>query len=388
MKQLLIAAAIVLFGIANMVMLVKTGPTLDPKPVVPLAPLVRVLSVTPETVLMTASTHGTVAPRTETELTPEISGRVMGVSSAMVSGGFFKKGEVLVSVERLDYELALEQAKANLARSDSEVTNARKTNSRQVDLAEKKLASDSATDDALNRLRVTEATLQEARALLAKAVRDLERTDLVAPYDGRVRSKRVDVGQFVNRGNPVATIYATDYVEVRLPIKDKELEFVDVPLAGNTLVHSTNLALVKLNAKFGGDRYEWIGEVVRTEGEIDPRTRMINVVARVLSPYETDGDKPPLSIGLFVGAEIQGQSFDDVVVLPRIALRGDSRVYVVDAENRLQFRDVVVLREADDQIYIQGGLRVGERVCISPLDVVVEGMRVRVPNPGNEVAAR
>jgi RND family efflux transporter MFP subunit len=387
-KQLLIAAAIVLFGIANMVMLVKTGPTLDPKPVVPLAPLVRVLSVTPETVLMTASTHGTVAPRTETELTPEISGRVMGVSSAMVSGGFFKKGEVLVSVERLDYELALEQAKANLARSDSEVTNARKTNSRQVDLAEKKLASDSATDDALNRLRVTEATLQEARALLAKAVRDLERTDLVAPYDGRVRSKRVDVGQFVNRGNPVATIYATDYVEVRLPIKDKELEFVDVPLAGNTLVHSTNLALVKLNAKFGGDRYEWIGEVVRTEGEIDPRTRMINVVARVLSPYETDGDKPPLSIGLFVGAEIQGQSFDDVVVLPRIALRGDSRVYVVDAENRLQFRDVVVLREADDQIYIQGGLRVGERVCISPLDVVVEGMRVRVPNPGNEVAAR
>jgi len=388
MKQPLIAAAIVLFGIVNMVMLVKSGPTMDSKPVVALAPLVRVLAVTPETVLMTSSTHGTVAPRTESELTPEISGRVMAVSSAMVSGGFFKKGEVLVSVEPLDYELALEQAKANLARSESEETNARKSNSRQIDLAKKHLASDSATDDALNRLQVAQATLQEARARLAKAVRDLERTELVAPYDGRVRSKRVDVGQFVNRGNPVATIYATDYVEVRLPIKDEELEFVDVPLTGNTLVDSTNLALVKLNANFGGDRYEWTGEVVRTEGEIDPQTRMINVVARVLSPYETDGDKPPLSIGLFVGAEIQGLSFDDVVVLPRIALRGDSRVYVVDAENRLQFRDVLLLRKADDQIYIKGGLQAGERVCISPLDVVVEGMRVRVPNPGNEVAIR
>jgi len=107
-----------------------------------------------------------------------------------------------------------------------------------------------------------------------------------------------------------------------------------------------------------------------------------------LSPYETDGDKPPLSIGLFVSAEIQGQSFDDVVSLPRIALRGDSRVYVVDAENRLQFRDVVVLREVEDQIYIKGGLRAGERVCISPLEIVVEGMRVRMPNPDNEVAAR
>jgi len=387
-KQLLIATAIVMFGVANMVMLIKSGPTLDPKPVVPLAPLVRVVTVTPETVRMTTSTHGTVAPRTESELTPEISGRVLAVSSAMVSGGFFKKGDVLVTVEPLDYELALEQARANLARSESEVTNARKTNSRQMDLAKKNLASDSATDDALNRLLVTEATLQEAKARLAKAVRDLERTELVAPYDGRVRSKRVDVGQFVNRGNPVAIIYATDYVEVRLPIKDEELEFVDMPLAGNTVVDGANLAVVKLNANFGGDHYEWTGEVVRTEGEIDPQTRMINVVARVLSPYETDGDKPPLSIGLFVGAEIQGQSFDDVVVLPRIALRGDSHVYVVDAENRLQFRDVVVLREADEQIYIKGGLKAGERVCISPLDIVVEGMRVRLPNPTNEVAAR
>jgi hypothetical protein len=127
--------------------------------------------------------------------------------------------------------------------------------------------------------------------------------------------------------------------------------------------------------------------VVRTEGEIDPRTRMINVVARVLSPYETNEDKPPLSVGLFVGAEIQGMSFDNVVVLPRSALRGKSTIYVVDAENRLQIRDIVVLREVNDEVYIQGGLNAGERVCISPLETALDGMLVRVPVPGDEVAA-
>jgi hypothetical protein len=108
----------------------------------------------------------------------------------------------------------------------------------------------------------------------------------------------------------------------------------------------------------------------------------------VLSPYETNNDKPPLSVGLFVGAEISGSTFDDVVVLPRIALRGPSQVYVVDAENRLQFREVEVLREVDDQIYIKAGLQPGERVCISPLETAIEAMPVRVPNPNNEVALR
>lgn len=387
MKQLAIAAAVVVFGVVNMVLLVMSGPKLDPKPVAPLAPLVRVVTAEPQTVQMTSNTHGTVEPRTESELTPEVSGRVIAVSPAMVSGGFFKAGDVLVTVEPLDYELALEQAKAGLARAESEVNNARRANSRQADLQKKNLTSDSQSDDALNRLSVAEATLQEARARLAKAERDLERTELVAPFDGRVRNKQVDVGQFVNRGAPIATIYAIDYVEVRLPIKDEELEFVTVPIAGNSAADETLHAPVRLNASFAGSQYEWLGHVVRTEGEIDPQTRMINVVARVLSPYEPTEDKPPLSVGLFVSAEIEGNSFDDVVVLPRSALRGDSRVYVVDAENRLQIRDVVVLREVNDEVYIQGGLEAGERVCISPLETAVEGMRVRMPVPGNEVAA-
>lgn len=385
MKQIVIAVAIVLFGIGNMVLLVNTGPTLDPKPVAPLAPLVRVMTVNPQSVEMNTSTHGTIAPRTESDLTPEVSGRVTDISASLVSGGFFKKGEVLVTVEPLDYLLALEQAKAGLARAESELDNAQKSNVRQADLGKKNLTSDSSMDDALNRLRVAQATLQEAQARLAKAERDLERTQLVAPYDGRVRTKQVDVGQFVNRGTPVARIYATDYVEVRLPIKDEELQFLDVPLA-NSLNESS--ATVTLSSVFGGARHEWQGEVVRTEGEIDPQTRMVNVVAKVLSPYEANSEKPPLAVGLFVGAKIDGKRFDDIIVLPREALRGTSQVYVVDAENRLQFRNVKVLREVNDQIYIESGLRAGERVCISPLETALDGMPVRIPLPGNEVASR
>jgi RND family efflux transporter MFP subunit len=385
MKQFLIALAIVVFGLVNMAALIMTGPRLDPRPTSPLAPLVRVQTVTPQQVHMTAQTHGTIAPRTESELTPEVSGRVVAISEAMVTGGFFSAGEVLVSIEKLDYRLALEQARASLARTKSELDNARKANARQQDLLKKNLTSDAQSDDAQNRLAVAEASLREAQARLAKAERDLERTDIVAPYDGRVRSERVDVGQFVNRGSPIATIFATDYVEVRLPIKDEELQFVDVPLGTNV---SDEGAPVALTASFGGEEVQWQGQVVRTEGEIDPRTRMVNVVARVLSPYATNNGKPPLSVGLFVGAKISGARIDNVIVLPRIALRGPSQVYVVDAENRLQFREVEVLREVDDQIYIKAGLMPGERVCISPLETAIEGMPVRVPNPNNEVALR
>lgn len=384
MKQWIIAAVVVAFGIGNMVMLYSTGPKLEPKSVQPLAPLVRVMNVLPQQVEMTAETHGTIAPRTESELTPEVSGRVVALADSMVAGGFFKQGDILFSVETLDYRLALEQARAALARSTSELDNARKTSSRQLDLLSKQLTSDSQSDDAQNRLRIAEATLREAQARLAKAERDLERTDIVAPYDGRVRSKRVDVGQFVNRGNPVATIFATDYVEIRLPIKDEELQFVNIPVGTN--VESLG-AEVKLRASFGGEEAEWQGQVVRTEGEIDPQSRMINVVARVLSPYSSEG-KPPLSVGLFVSAEIQGDSFENIVVLPRIALRGPSQVYVVDAENRLRFREVEVLREVDNQVYIKAGLKAGERVCISPLDTAIDAMPVRLPNPTNEVAKR
>lgn len=377
MKRFALPFLIVLGGFGFAAILIVTGPKTETRAPQSLAPLVRILNVSPKTVQLSTLTHGTVVPRTESELVPEVSGRIIAMSPAMVSGGFFSEGEALISIDPLDYEVALEQAKARLTRSQSDLANARTAHKRQLDLARKQSTSASQRDDALNRLRIAQATLREAKALLARAERDLIRTQLIAPYDGRVRKEKVDVGQFVNRGTSVATIYATDMAEVRLPIHDEELAYLELSLvARNTDIE--NPVKVTLRARFAGADHEWQGEVVRTEGELDPRTRMINVIAEVAAPYAQLDDRPPLFVGLFVEAEIHGKQIDNVVVLPRSALRGANRVFVIDTNDRLRFRDVDVLRIVADQVYIRGGLKAGEHVCISALENALDGMSVRV----------
>lgn len=368
---------VLLGGFAVAALLIATGPRVEPRPPVVEAPLVRVLTASPETIQLSVSTHGTVAPRSESELIPEVSGRVTWVSPDLVSGGFFSQGEPLLRIEALDYEVELEQARARLARAESDLANARTAHARQIDLAAQQASSEAQRDDAINRLRVAEAAKRETLGSLAKAERNLARTEILAPYDGRVRSERVDVGQFVNRGAIVATIYAIDFAEVRLPIPDAELAYLDLPLVYDEGETSKPIA-VTLRARFAGQEHEWQAEVVRTEGELDAQTRMVNVVARVPEPYARIEGKPPLSVGLFVEAEISGREVRNIVVLPRSALRGGDRVLIVDADERLRFRAVDVLRVSRDQVLVQGGLEDGDRVCVSPLEIAMEGMLVRV----------
>ena len=382
MKRLILPIVILAFGIGLAVVLLATGPKLTSKPTEVLAPLVRTLPVTMQTVNLSALTHGTVAPRTESELIPEVDGRVIHVNPNLVSGGFFRAGEELLRIEPLDYELALEQARAGLARADSDLTNARKGADRQDDLVKRQLTSAAQQDDASNRLRISEATQRQARALLSRAERDLMRTRILAPYDGRVRSEKVDIGQFVKRGSPVATIYATDYAEVRLPIHDEELAFLNLPL-GPIPAAANAGPTVTLTARFAGAEHQWRGQVVRTEGELDPKTRMINVVAQIHNPYETVGNRPPLAVGLFVDAEIHGKSASNIVIIPRAALRANNQVLIVDANNQLRHRNVQILRQVNEDIYVSAGLIDGERLCISTLDNALEGMTVRTIDTNN-----
>ena len=382
MKRVLLPLIIIIAGFGLAASLIATGPKLEPKPVVSLAPLVRVAMVEPTRIQMTSTTHGTVEPRTESELIPEVSGRITSMSDVMVSGGFFKQNEVLITIDPLDYAEALEQAKAGLARATSELDNAQKAHQRQLDLAARNLTSDEQKDDASNRLSVAKASLRELKARLSRAERDLMRTEIRAPYDGRVRSEKVDVGQFVNRGAAIAMIYATDISEVRLPINDEELAFIDLSLSAEG-ISSNKPVTVSLKANFAGGQHDWQGSIVRTEGELDPNTRMLNVVAQIQNPYEQQHGKPPLAVGLFVEAEIHGATFDNIVVLPRVALRGDNQVYVVDKGGKLRFRKVDVLRIVEEDVYVHAGLAKGELVCISPLDAAIDGMPVRIPDSTN-----
>jgi RND family efflux transporter MFP subunit len=322
LKRLVLPSVIILAGFGLAAVLLGTGPTLTSKPVESLAPLVRIQTVTLKDVALSSLTHGTVAPRTESELVAEVAGRVISVNSNLVSGGFFNAGEELLQIDPLDYELALEQARASIVQAESDLANARRAAGRLDSLSERQLTSAAQQDDALNRMRIAEATLRSSQAQLARAERDLARTRVLAPYEGRVRSEHVDIGQFVNRGSSIATIYATDYAEVRLPINDEELAFLDLPLGpvieGAQTIPATE---VTITARFAGKEHQWLAQVVRTEGELDPQTRMINVVARVESPYAPAAGRTPLAVGLFVDAEIHGRLARDVAVLPRSAVR-------------------------------------------------------------------
>mgnify|MGYP001067849632 FL=1 len=376
MKRIL-PLLVVLGGFSAAALLIATGPQVQPQAAQIVPPLVRILTVQPGTHQFSVRTHGSVVPRTESELVPEVDGRVLRVSPALVSGGFFLKNDVLLEIDSLDYDVALEQARAGMARAKSDLDNERKDHLRQEDLVTNGSISASQLDNSLNRVTIAKATLREARARLARAQRDLARTSITAPYDGRVRSERVDAGQFVRRGEAIGTIYAVDFAEVRLPIHANELAYLDLPISKEGQSLATQ-ATVPPSAEFAGSVHFWPGKVVRTEGELDPMTRMVHVVARIADPYDSPQERAPLAVGLFVDATIYGKTISNATVLPRSALREGNQVLVVDKEDRLRFRAVDVLRLIDDQVYIGAGLAGGERVCVSTLQMTADGMRVRV----------
>ena len=348
-------------------------------------PLVRVVRAEPTDVTLSVRAHGTVVPRTESDLVAEVAGEVVWVSPHLVAGGFFAAGEPLLRIDRTDYELELEAARAELLRAESEHARARLALERQERLRERGAASQARLDDAVRAERVAAAQLRVARARLARARRDLERTEVRAPYTGRVRSESVDPGQWVGRGTRLARVYAVDYAEVRLPVPDRELAFLDLPpLRPEAAGGPERGPEVLLRARFAGRLVEARGRVVRTEGEIDPRTRMVHLVARVRDPYglEEGGREIPLAVGLFVEASVTGRRLTSVIPLPVAALRGEDRVLVVDEDSRLRFREVEVVRREAERVLVGAGLEAGERVAISPLRAVVDGMAVRVAEEG------
>ena len=381
--------ALLALGGLGAVLVSVTRPEAKPQPAEVVTPLVRTVRVATETVQYRVSANGTVMPRTQSDLVPQVAGEVVWVSPSLASGGFFDAGEPLVRIDARDYEAALESARASVTRMRSELGRARTEQKRQRELAQRSVASQAKIDDAENAYRVAEAQLREARAALERAERDVERTELRAPYEGRVRSESVDVGQFVSRGTSIAQLYAVDFAEVPLPIPDRELAYLDLQLGARAPgTEAASGAPVVLRAVFAGREQTWRGRVVRTEGEIDPRSRAVNVVVRVEQPYAED---PPLAVGLFVSAEILGRRLENAIVLPRSALREGrdaDQVLVVDDEDRIRFRTVEVLRAQRGRVVLGSGLAAGERVAVSPLATAVEGMKVRVVADDNEPMAQ
>jgi RND family efflux transporter MFP subunit len=350
-------------------------PEVVPVPYEPIVPTVRVIEVKATTEYLEVSSQGTVQPRSQSELTPEVSGRVVWISPSLVNGGAFREDDILLRIDDADYLTLLERSEAALKRSQVENTLSEDELKRLTSLHQRQLASQQQLDTTRRAAQVDEATLRESRAGMEQARRDLSRTRLQAPFDGLVRSEHVDLGQFVTRGQSIGIIYATDYVEVRLPISADQLSYLGLPISTRGQIPPSLSPPVTVSANFGETRLFWEGQLVRLEAEFDEKSRMVYGVA--LLAIEESEESPILPVGLFVQADIRGRSVEHVIRLPRSAMRDDNQVLVVGSDNRLHFRQVSLLRLEHDDILISEGLEDGERVCISPLQTVVNGMLVK-----------
>ena len=336
---------IVIASVFGAMTLMATAPTIEPNLPEPLATTVRVMPVEPRAMQLTVTSQGTVAPNTESQLIPEVSGRVVWISKALVNGGYFNAGDELVRVEAKDYETSTRRAQATLSRARAEHEHANYEYQRLQSLEQRQLASRSQSEGALRALRVAQASLAEARANAEQADRDLARTTIRAPFTGLVRQESVDIGQFITRGASIATLYANNEAEVRLPIADRQLAFLNLPFKHQGELPQAQQPRVRLTAEYAGRQMTWNGRIVRTEAAIDTASRMVHVVARV----DNADQAAPLSVGLFVNAEIEGLLVDDIVELPRQALRNGNRVLIVDADSRLRYRDIEPLRPGQGQ---------------------------------------
>jgi RND family efflux transporter MFP subunit len=379
-------AVVLAAGAAAGVALIATGPQAERRSPPPALPTVETVTVAPQDYRVVLRTRGTVSPRTQSTLIPEVPGRVVWIAPNLRSGGFFEQGEPLLRLDDTDYANAITVARAELSRA-------------RLALAEEVAQSAQARRDweQLNlegepselvlrrpQLESARADAAAAEARLDQAEADLSRATLRAPYAGRALEKQVDVGQYVAPGTVLATVYAVDYVEIRLPLSDTQVPFADLPerYRDDAQASGTPPAgegpKVLLKARTGDTGPTWKGRVVRTEGTIDLASRQLFVVAQVDDPYARHGDAPPLKVGQFVEAEIQGRRLHGVYVLPRQAVEPEGTVLVVLDDDTIARRPVRIAWRDGDRVVISSGLKAGERVSLTPLPFAADGAKVRV----------
>ncbi|NND44460.1 MAG: efflux RND transporter periplasmic adaptor subunit [Xanthomonadales bacterium] len=346
----------------------------------PKAMLVEVITVEPGQRQFVIQSQGTVRPRTETTLVSEVSGKVVSVAPGFVAGGFFRKGETLLQIDPSDYQTAVKRAEANLASMQARQID-EQARSEQALRDWRNLGREGQPSNLVLRkpqLQDAEANVRAAEADLQKARRDLERTRISLPYDGLIREKRVDLGQYVTPGTPLGVSLAIDVAELRLPLSKNDLAFLDLPEVASA--DSPDTPAVTLTSSEANQSSRWRGRIVRTEGVVDEASRVIYAVARVADPYGLLGtsDQPELRFGTFVRAEIEGRDAGQVFVLPRSALQRDNKVLVADRDDRLQIRSVEVVRAESSQAWIRSGLEDGDRVVMTTIDAPVPGAQLTI----------
>lgn len=384
MKQLILIIALIAGSVALASYLIKTKPEPRKRVRQPSIPVVEVMTPQPQSYTQKISSSGSVEANRSTNIIAEVSGKVTEVTDVFQEGNYFRKGEHLLSIDNTNYrnaiiiataevsqsELALknEQNLANLAVRDFQLLG---NNRRPNEIASRKPHIASAL-----------ATLEASKIRLQQARDDLNKTRIMAPYDGRLLSSNVDLGQYVTPGTQLGQVYSTDYVEVRLPLSLAEYEQLKLPenFSNQQSSRTQDMPEVKFSARYGNNTYEWDGRVVRASPAMDARTRQISVIARIDNPFskKAGSDAPPIKIGQFLQAEIIGTTLRDVYVIPTTSTRQNREVMLYD-EGEVRIQPIEVLAGENDQLVIaQDSIPPQAKLIITPMPSAKSGMKVRI----------
>ena len=358
---------------AAAILLVSTKEAPEQKDEVISVPIINVQTVTPQTLSLNLPSYGVVNPKYKTQLVTEVQGRLLSISANFVAGGVAKKGEQLAIIEPSDYEADLMQAEATLAQATAAL-NEEKARGEVAKIEFKDFGNGLPPELGLRipQLKKEQANVKYAEAALARAQRNLARTVIRAPFDGIIKARNVDLGQYVTLGTNLGELYDTSIAEIRLPLANEDLAYLES-------VDNPETA-VTLTALLAGKQVTWQGEIVRSENVIDEQTRMVYLVAEIHDPYsrnhKTEGQLP-LKYGSFVNAVITGRTVNDVVMLPRHVVR-NGQVAVVSADNIIEIRPVNIIRSDVDNIYIQGSFKANERVSTTSINSLNAGQKIKV----------
>ena len=376
--KIILPIALLTLGIASAWALLAYKPAMPTQTAASEPPVVSIITATPQSLRLDVPSQGIVKPRTEMDLVPEVAGKITYVHPHWEAGGFFAKDDLLVAIEARDYDYAIAEASARIAEA-KRVLLSEQAQAQQARTEWQTLGAGLATPLALREPQLAEARakLQAAEADLSKAKLKRSRCELRAPFAGRIREKTSSLAQFVQPGEKLARLYATDVAEIRLPINSKQLAFVDVPL-GEPKTDAKLQSVVDLTADIAGQTVTWQGRIVRTEGVVDANNGQIYAVAEVTKPYSQTTGQAPLLAGLFVQANIHGKTRQDVFVLPPIAVDTEQQVWLVDNAQKLTRRKITVLRFETERLVVSGDLQADDKVVVSGLPVPIEGMKVKI----------
>ncbi|WP_394129947.1 efflux RND transporter periplasmic adaptor subunit [Shewanella maritima] len=369
-KQIILPFVVISMGVAAFIGIASLKKPPEEKPPVDNTPLVSVQNVEFQPMTFSVSSYGVVNAKYETQLISQVNGEIVYVSDKFVKGGFVKKGEVLAKIDPSDYESNLLDAQAQIATAKATLVQ-EEANAVVAEKEWSRITEGKPTDLSLRKPQLAQAIakLKSAEASLHRAERDLERTLIKAPYDSLIATRDIGLGAYVSRGNSIGLMLGTEVAEVRLPLADKEIQYLESKGVN---------AEVSLIGNFAGNKHEWQGKIVRSEGVVDSKSRMTYLVAQIKDPYGLSSDKRELRYGTYVTAEIEGAHAGEVAIIPRY-LVVNGQVAIMDNDKKLRYKPVNIIRQEGSNVVVMSGLENGMQVITSALDYPIEGMAVALP---------